>query len=110
MELIWSDPRGGDTQRSDQPDACAFKLAVALGRGCCKVKGRTHYLWRAVDHKRGVLESFVTNCRGRKLALKFLRKAMKRYGNPDVIVTGRLKPYGIAMRIIGNVGRQVSGR
>jgi putative transposase len=37
-----------------------------------------HYLWRAVDHEGGVLESYVTKRRDRKAALKFLRKAIKR--------------------------------
>jgi putative transposase len=36
-----------------------------------------HYLWRAVDHEGEVLESYVTKRRDRKVALKFLRKAMK---------------------------------
>ena len=42
-----------------------------------------HYLWRAVDHEGEVLEAFVTKRRDRKAALKFLRKAMKRYGQPN---------------------------
>jgi putative transposase len=45
-----------------------------------KINGETHYLWRAVDHEGEVLESYVTKRRDRKAALKFLRKAMKRYG------------------------------
>ena len=28
---------------------------------------------------------------------------MKRYGNPEVIVTDRLKSYGAAMKVIGKV-------
>ena len=47
-----------------------------------KIKGETHYLWRAVDHEGEVLESYVTKRRDRKAALKFLTKAMKRYGRP----------------------------
>ncbi len=60
-----------------------------------KIKGKTHYLWRAVDHEGEVLESYVTKRRDRKAALKFLRKSMKRYGQPEVIVTDRLKSYGV---------------
>jgi len=52
-----------------------------------KINGVTHYLWRAVDHEGEVLESYVTKRRDRKAALKFLRKIMKRYGKPHVIVT-----------------------
>ena len=69
-----------------------------------------HYLWRAVDHKGEVLESFVTKKRDKAAALKFLRKAMKRYGNPQVLVTDRCPSYRAAMKDIGNQGRQEVGR
>ena len=75
-----------------------------------RINGETHYLWRAVDHEGEVLESFVTKRRDRKAALRFLRKAMKRYGRPDVIVTDRLRSYPAAMKIIGNAERQETGR
>ena len=75
-----------------------------------KINGETHYLWRAVDHEGEVLESFVTKRRDRKGALKFLRKTMKRYGRPNVIVTDRLRSYAAAMKAIGNADRQETGR
>ncbi len=75
-----------------------------------RIKGETHYLWRAVDHEGEVLESFVTKKRDRKAALKFLKKAMKRYGRPEVVVTDRLRSYRAAMRIIGKAERQETGR
>jgi putative transposase len=75
-----------------------------------RINGETHYLWRAVDHEGEVLEVFVTKRRDRKAALKFLRKAMKRYGRPLAIVTDRLRSYRAAMREIGNEARQVTGR
>jgi len=67
-----------------------------------KINGETHYLWRAVDHEGEVLESYVTKRRDRKAALRFLRKSMKRYGQPNVIVTDKLRSYGAAMKVIGN--------
>ena len=75
-----------------------------------RINGETHYLWRAVDHEGEVLESFVTKRRDRKAALRFLRKAMKRFGRPEVIVTDRLRSYPAAMKIIGNAERQETGR
>ena len=74
-----------------------------------KINGETHYLWRAVDHEGEVLESFATKRRDRKAALKFLRKTMKRYGNPHVIVTDKLRSYGAAMKVIGNADKQETG-
>ncbi|CUH48766.1 IS6 family transposase [Ruegeria atlantica] len=75
-----------------------------------KINGETHYMWRAVDHEGEILESYVTKRRDRKAALKFLRKSMKRYGTPEVIVTDKLRSYGAAMKDIGNVTKQESGR
>jgi putative transposase len=75
-----------------------------------RINGETHYLWRAVDHEGEVLESFVTKKRDRKAALRFLRKAMKRYGRPEVVVTDRLRSYRAAMKVIGNAERQETGR
>lgn len=75
-----------------------------------KINGVTHYLWRAVDHEGEVLESFVTKTRDKSAALRFLKKAMKRYGAPKTIVTDRLRSYGAAMKEIGNAGRQEVGR
>ena len=75
-----------------------------------RINGETHYLWRAVDHEGEILESFVTKKRNRKTALRFLRKAMKRYGRPEVVVTDRLQSYRAAMKVIGNEARHVTGR
>ena len=55
-----------------------------------RLNGVQHYLWRAVDHEDEVLEAFASKRRKRKAALKFLRRAMKRYGSPRIIVTDRL--------------------
>ncbi|AGI67641.1 transposase [Octadecabacter antarcticus 307] len=75
-----------------------------------KINGETHYLWRAVDHEGEVLERFVTKRRDRKAASKFLRKTMKRFGRPYVIVTDKLRSYGAAVKVIGNVDKQETGR
>ena len=75
-----------------------------------KINGETHYLWRAVDHEGEVLESYVTRRRYRKAALKFLRKSMKRFGQPQVLVTDKLRSYGAAMKVVGNIWKQETGR
>lgn len=75
-----------------------------------KINGERHYLWRAVDHEGEVLESFVTKTRDKKAALKFLKKAMRKHGQPEIIVTDRLRSYGAALKEIGAEGRQETGR
>ena len=75
-----------------------------------RINGETHYLWRAVDHEGEALEVFATKRRDCRAALRFLKRAMKRYGPPRVIVTDRLRAYRAAMKVIGNVANQECGR
>jgi len=75
-----------------------------------RISGETHYLWRAVDHEDEVLETFVTKRRDRKAALSFLKKTMKRFGHPKIIVTDKLRSYRAAMKVIGNEARQKTER
>jgi putative transposase len=75
-----------------------------------KISGETRYFWRAADHEGKVLKSFVTKCRDRKAAVKFLRKAMKRHGRVEVLVTSKLKSDGTEMKVIGDADKQETGR
>jgi putative transposase len=75
-----------------------------------RINGETHYLWRAVDHEGEMLEVFATKRRDRKAALRFMKRAMKRYGRPRSIVTDRLRSYRAALKIIGNVDNQTCQR
>jgi putative transposase len=56
------------------------------------------------------LESFVTKVRDKKAALKFLRKAMRKHGRPESIITDRLRSYGAALKESGALGRQTGTR
>ncbi len=62
-----------------------------------KFNGVKRYLWRAVDHKGEVLESFVTKRHDKKAALKFLRKSLRGHGSTETIVTDRLASCGAAL-------------
>jgi len=75
-----------------------------------KINGERHYLWRAVDHEGEVLESFVTKSRDKKAALKFLKKAMRKHGQPETVVTDKLRSYGAALKELGAADRQETGR
>src|SRR5476649_1126515 len=52
-----------------------------------KINGKLRYLWRAVDHEGGVLETVFTMKRDKVAALKFLKRIMKKYGRPHSVVT-----------------------
>ena len=74
------------------------------------IDGKTHYLWHAVKHAGEVLEVYAMKRKSRTAALRFLRRAMKRYGQPGVIVTERPQSYRSAMNVIGNATDQECGR
>ena len=75
-----------------------------------RINGETHYLWRAVDHEGELLEVLATKRRDRRAALRFLRRAMKRYGRPATVVTDGLPSYRAAMTVIGNAAARTCGR
>lgn len=66
-----------------------------------KINGERHYLWRAVDHKGEVLESYVTKPRDKKAALKCLKKTLTRHDHSAEFVIDRLCSYGAALKDIG---------
>jgi IS1 family transposase len=75
-----------------------------------RTNGKQHYLWRAVEHEGEVLESYVTKRRDKKEALKFLTKAMRKHGNPNSIVTDKLRSYCAVLKDLGGAERQETGR
>jgi putative transposase len=75
-----------------------------------KINGERHYLWRAVDQEGEILESYVTKKRDKTAALVFLKKALKRHGSAETIVTDGLRSYPAAMRELGNLDRREIGR
>ncbi len=71
-----------------------------------KIGGKTHYLWRTLDHEGEVLETIVTKRRDKKSALNLLKKLLKLYGRPTSIVTDRLRSYRAAMNELGCADKQ----
>lgn len=63
------------------------------------IRGRRYWLWRAVDSEGEVLDFLVQSRRGRKAAVRLIRKLLKRQGfAPSAIVTDKLRSYGAAIR------------
>ena len=75
-----------------------------------KINGKLCYLWRAVDHEGEVLEAVVTAKRDKAAALKLLKRVMRKYGRPRLIVTDRLRAYSAAADEIGVADRHAVGR
>ena len=65
------------------------------------IKGKHHYLWRAVDQDGHVLDIFMQSRRNRQAAKRFFRKLLTglRYA-PRVLITDKLKSYATAKKRI----------
>lgn len=55
-----------------------------------RIGGRTHWLWRAIDADGEVLDILVQPRRDAAAAKRFLRKLIRRWGRPRVVVTDKL--------------------
>jgi putative transposase len=77
-----------------------------------KIKGKTAYLWRAVDQNGLVIDILVQSRRDSKAAKKFFMKRLKGLAYvPRVIITDKLKSYGAAKKeILASVGLRLHTR
>jgi putative transposase len=65
------------------------------------IRGKKHYLWRAVDQDGNVLDILVQSRRNKYAAKRFFRKLLKGLQYvPRVIITDKLRSYGAAKREI----------
>lgn len=65
------------------------------------LRGKKHWLWRAVDQDGFVLEVLVQSRRNAKAAQRLMRKLLKGQGrSPGVMITDKLRSYGAAKREI----------
>jgi putative transposase len=66
-----------------------------------RIRGKLHYLWRAIDQDGNALDILVQSRRSAKAAKRFLRKLLKSLQYvPRVIVTDNLSSYAAAKREI----------
>ena len=68
-----------------------------LDEVCLMIRGKKHWLWRAVDQDGVVLDVLVQNRRDKRAAKRLLRKLLKKQRrSPRVMVTDKLASYGAA--------------
>jgi putative transposase len=68
-----------------------------LDEVCLMIRGKKHWLWRAVDQDGFVLDVLVQSRRDKRAAKRLLRKLLKRQTRvPRVMVTDKLASYGAA--------------
>ena len=64
-----------------------------------RIAGKRMYLWRAVDHEGEVLDMLIQRRRGKRAALRLIRKLLRKQGFvPRLLTTDKLGSYGSAFR------------
>ncbi len=72
------------------------------------IRGKRHWLWRAVDNEGEVLDFLVQSKRNARAALKLMRKLLKKQGwAPTRIVTDKLRSYHVAFGKLGLTAEHV---
>ncbi len=75
------------------------------------IRGRRHWLWRAVDNEGEVLDFLVQSKRNARAALKLMRKLLKKQGwAPTRVVTDKLRSYHVAFRTLGLRAEHIDDR
>ena len=75
------------------------------------IRGRCHWLWRAVDNEGEVLDFLVQSKRNAKAALKLMRKLLKKQGwAPTRITTDKLRSYHVAFRTLGLTAEHIDDK
>ena len=64
-----------------------------------RIKGKQHYLWRAIDQEGEVLDVYLQIKRDGAAAKRFFKRLLRSHvGEPRKIVTDKLRSYGVAHR------------
>ena len=65
-----------------------------------KIRGKQHYLWRAVDQDREVVDVYLQERRDATSAKRFFQRFLKTGGVPREIITDKLRSDGVAHRTL----------
>ena len=75
------------------------------------IRGKRHWLWRAVDNEGTVLDFLVQSRRNTKAAKKLMKALLKKLGTaPAVIVTDKLRSYHAAFREMGLAAQHIDSK
>ena len=75
------------------------------------IRGRRHWLWRAVDNEGEVLDFLVQSRRNANAALILMRKRLKKQGvAPTRISTDKLGSYHVTIRTLGLTAEHIDNK
>jgi len=64
------------------------------------IRGKKHWLWRAIDARGDVLDILVQTRRNAKAARRFFQRLVARFGEPRVVITDKLRSYIKAIKTL----------
>ncbi|WP_080458907.1 IS6 family transposase [Roseovarius sp. A-2] len=64
------------------------------------IRGKKHWLWRAIDANGDVLDILVQTRRNAKAAKRFFKKLVTEFGEPRVVITDKLRSYIKPVKIL----------
>lgn len=73
-----------------------------------KIKGKWHYLYRAIDSSGLTLDIWLRKNRDSQAAYSFFKRLLKQFGNPRVIVTDKAPSLTCALKQLKSKGLLVS--
>jgi transposase-like protein len=93
-------------RRSRQRAAANWHLDEVI----VSINGKRLYLWRAVDNEGEILDVLVQSRRNRMVALKPMRKLLKKQGfSPGAVITDKLASFGAALADLDMKSKHLTG-
>ena len=96
---LWCNKFGPQYSRRLRRNHQGFGDTFYIDEVFVKVRGKQHYLWRAVDQDGEVVDVFLQKRRDGRAAKRFFKRLLHNHqGEPRKIVTDKLRNYGVAYR------------
>lgn len=94
----------GITSENIESEGVPTEIALKTFLDYIKIKGRWHYLYRAIDADGLTLDIWLRKKRDTQAAYAFLKRLHKQFGQPRVIVTDKAPSIGSAFRKLQSNG------
>jgi putative transposase len=95
---LWINKFGPEFTKRLRRRHAGFGETYFLDEVFVKIRGKQHYLWRAVDQDGEVVDVYLQTRRDPKAAKRFFQRFLKAGGLPREIITDKLRSYSVAHR------------
>ena len=95
---LWINKFGPEFTKRLRRRHAGFGDTYFLDEVFVKIRGKQHYLWRAVDQDGEIVDIYLQTRRDARAAKRFFQRILKAGGTPREIVTDKLRSYGVAHR------------